>query len=62
MPEQMLMPGMEIINDGGRTSRWPSAEKLQIVDATVDGRECISVVARRCDLVPVSPDSQAVAV
>jgi transposase len=30
---------VEIITDGGRRRRWSSAEKLRIVEETLDGRE-----------------------
>ena len=33
--------------DGGRRRRWTAAEKLRIVEETLDGRASISVVARR---------------
>ena len=52
MPEHVLMSGIEIINDGGRRRRWSSAEKLRIVEETLDGRESISVVARRNGVAP----------
>ena len=44
MPERMLMSEIEIITDGGRRRRWSSAEKLRIVEETLDGRESISVL------------------
>lgn len=47
MPEHMLMSDVEIITDGGRRRRWSAAEKLRIVEETLDGRASISVVARR---------------
>jgi len=43
----MLMSDVEIITDGGRRRRWAAAEKLRIVEETLDGRSSISVVARR---------------
>lgn len=52
MPEHVLMSGIEIITDGGRRRRWSSAEKLRIVEETLDGRESISVVARRNGVAP----------
>lgn len=52
MPERMLMSEIEIITDGGRRRRWSSAEKLRIVEETLDGRESISVVARRNGVAP----------
>lgn len=52
MPERMLMSEIEIISDGGRRRRWSSAEKLRIVEETLDGRESISVVARRNGVAP----------
>lgn len=47
MPEHVLTPEVEIITDGGRRRRWTAAEKLRIVEETLDGRASISVVARR---------------
>ena len=47
MPEHVLTPEVEIITDGGRRRRWSAAEKLRIVEETLDGRTSISVVARR---------------
>ena len=47
MPEHMLMSDVEIITDGGRRRRWTAAEKLRIVEETLDGRASISVVTRR---------------
>lgn len=41
------MAGIEIITDGGRRRQWTAAEKLRVVEETLDGRESISVVARR---------------
>jgi transposase len=46
------MSEIEIISDGGRRRRWSSAEKLRIVEETLDGRESISVVARRNGVAP----------
>lgn len=42
----------EIITDGGRRRRWGAAEKLRIVEETLDGRDSISVVARRNGVAP----------
>lgn len=47
MPEHVLTPEVEIITDGGRRRRWTAAEKLRIVEETLDERASISVVARR---------------
>jgi transposase len=47
MPEHVLTPEVEIITDGGRRRRWTAAEKLRIVEETLDGTTSISVVARR---------------
>ena len=47
MPEHVLTPEVEIITDGGRRRRWTAAEKLGIVEQTLDGTTSISVVARR---------------
>ena len=52
MPEHVLMSEIEIITDGGRRRRWSSAEKLRIVEETLDGRESISVIARRNGVAP----------
>lgn len=41
------MSDIEIITDGGRRRRWSAAEKLRIVEETLDDRASISVVARR---------------
>jgi transposase len=46
------MSEIEIITDGGRRRRWSAAEKLRIVEETLDGRESISVVARRNGVAP----------
>jgi hypothetical protein len=42
MPEHVLMSEIEIITDGGRRRRWSAAEKLRIVEETLDERESIS--------------------
>lgn len=47
MPEHVLMSELENITDGGRRRRWTAAEKLRIVEETLDDRASISVVARR---------------
>lgn len=52
MPEHVLMSEIEIITDGGRRRRWSSAEKLRIVEETLDDRASISVVARRNGVAP----------
>lgn len=52
MPEHMLMSEIEIITDGGRRRRWTAAEKLRIVEETLDERASISVVARRNGVAP----------
>ena len=52
MPEHVLMSEIEIITDGGCRRRWSSGEKLRIVEETLDGRESISVVARRNGVAP----------
>ena len=52
MPEHVLMSEIEIIADGGRRRRWSAAEKLRIVEETLDERESISVVARRNGVAP----------
>ncbi|MGR3440064.1 MAG: IS3 family transposase [Paracoccus sp. (in: a-proteobacteria)] len=52
MPEHVLMSEIEIITDGGRRRRWSTAEKLRIVEETLDERASISVVARRNGVAP----------
>lgn len=47
------MTDIEIIADGGHRRRWSSAEKLRIVEETLDGPESISAVARRNSIAPV---------
>ena len=47
MPEHVLTPELEIITDGSRWQRWTAAEKLCIVEETLDERTSISVVAHR---------------
>jgi transposase len=51
-PEHRLMSVSEIITDGGRRCHWGAAEKLRIVEETLDGRESISVVARHNGMAP----------
>ncbi|KGJ17551.1 transposase [Paracoccus sanguinis] len=46
------MSEIEIITDGGRRRRWSAAEKLRIVEETLDKRASISVVARRNGVAP----------
>jgi len=46
------MSEIEIITDGGRRRRWTAAEKLRIVEETLDERTSISVVARRNGVAP----------
>lgn len=43
MPEHMLTPEVEIITDGSRRRRWTAAEKLRIVEETLDGSASIWV-------------------
>jgi transposase len=52
MPEHVFMSEIEIITDGGRRRRWTAAEKLRIVEETLDERASISVVARRNGVAP----------
>src|SRR5690554_606189 len=52
MPEHVLMSEIEIITDGGRRRRWSAAEKLRIVEETLDETASISVVARRNGVAP----------
>lgn len=52
MPEHVLMSEIEINTDGGRRRRWGAAEKLRIVEETLDGRASVSAVARRNGVAP----------
>ena len=52
MPVHVLMSDIEIITDGGRRRRWTAAEKLRIVEGTLEERASISVVARRNGVAP----------
>ena len=52
MPEHMLMSGLEIMTGGGRRRRWSAAERIRIVEETLDERASISVVARRNGVAP----------
>lgn len=52
MPEHVIMAEIEIITDGGRRRRWTAAEKLRIVEETLDERASISIVARRNGVAP----------
>ena len=52
MPEHMLMSEIEIITDGGRRRRWTAAEKLRIVEETLEDHASISIVARRNGVAP----------
>ena len=52
MPEHMLMANVEIITDGGRRRRWSAAEKLRIVEETLEDHASISIVARRNGVAP----------
>ena len=44
MPEHVLMSEIEIITDGGRRRRWTAAEKLRIVEETLEDHASISIV------------------
>ena len=46
------MSDVEIITDGGRRRRWSAAEKLRIVEETLDERSSVSVVACRNGVAP----------
>lgn len=46
------MSGIEIITDGGRRRRWSAAEKLRIVEETLEEGASISVVARQNGVAP----------
>ena len=52
MPAHVLMSEIEIITDGGRRRRWSAAEKIRIVEETLDEGASISVVARRNGVAP----------
>lgn len=52
MPKHVLMSEIEIITDGGRRRRWPAAEKMRIVEETLEDGASISVVARRNGVAP----------
>lgn len=52
MPKHMLMSDFEIITDGGRRRRWAAAEKLRIVEETLEDGASLSVVARRNGVAP----------
>ena len=52
MPKHVLMSDYEIITDGGRRRRWSAAEKLRIVEETLEDGASISVVARRNGVAP----------
>lgn len=47
MPEHMLMAHVEIITDGGRRWGWSAAEKLRIVEETLEDHASISIMAWR---------------
>ena len=46
------MSEIEIITDGGRRRRWSAAEKIRIVEETLDEGASISVVACRNGVAP----------
>jgi len=46
------MSETEIITDGGRRRRWTAAEKLRIVEETLEDQASISIVARRNGVEP----------
>ena len=48
----MLMSEIEIITDGGCRRHWTAADKLRIVEETLDEGASISVVARRNGVTP----------
>lgn len=50
--EHRLVSVSEIITDGGRRRHRGAAAKLRIVEKTLDGRDSISVVARRNGVAP----------
>lgn len=46
------MANVDIITDGGRRRRWSAAEKLRIVEETLEDHASISIVARRNGVAP----------
>lgn len=46
------MANVEIITDGGHRRRWSAAEKLRIVEETLEDHASISIVARRNGVAP----------
>jgi len=46
------MSDFEIITDGGRRRRWSAADKLRIVEETLEDGASLSVVARRNGVAP----------
>ena len=44
-----------MITDSGRRRRWPAAEKLRIVEETLENGASISVVAHRNGVAPNLP-------
>ncbi len=52
MAEDILMANVEIITDGGRRRRWSVAEKLRIVEETLEDHASILIVARRNGVAP----------
>jgi transposase len=46
------MSEIEIITDGGRRRRWTAAEKLRLVEETLEDHASISIVARRNGVAP----------
>jgi len=46
------MANVEIITDGGRGRRWSAAEKLRIVEETLEDHASIPIVARRTGVAP----------
>ena len=55
MPRHVLMSEIEIVPDGGHRRRWNAAEKLGIVEETLDGQASLSAVARRNGVAPDLP-------
>ena len=52
MPKHMLMSDFEIMTDGGRRRRGSAADKLRIVEETLEDGASLSVVARRNGVAP----------
>lgn len=52
MTGSMTNPNVEIYTEGDRRRRWPSAEKLRIVEEALYSGDSVSAVARRNGVAP----------